>query len=134
MCCLVHRLHMICWQQRLLTYMGTSWFSTKCSRQLMFQQSGPNWLIIFGKVTEAIRLIDRLLHDGQWTQLKAMFIITNTYVRGKGRLQSYSTYKVLTQSFLVLTDVKCSCLGCTRLRHVSALLVFLISFASQNTV
>jgi hypothetical protein len=64
--------------------------------------------------------------------------VTNTHVGGRGRPQSDSTYGEITQSFLVILDVKLLRLSCRSsacgLRRVPALLVFYSSFGSQNTV
>jgi hypothetical protein len=63
-------------------------------------------------------------------QLQAWMTITNTHVGGRRRPQSDSTYKEITQSFFVLSDVKLLHFGCRSstcgLRHVPALLGFTV--------
>jgi hypothetical protein len=66
---------------------------------------------------------------------RASMTVTNTQVGGGGRPRSDSTYGEITQSFLVLSDVKLLRLGCRssacELRRVSALLVFYSSFVHK---
>lgn len=63
--------------------------------------------------------------------------ITNIHVGGKGRPWSNSTYREITKSHLVQSDVKLLCLACrssaSGLRQLSALLVFYTSHGSENT-
>jgi hypothetical protein len=66
------------------------------------------------------------------------FVDRYKYEGWRGRRRSNITWGEITQSFLVLSDVKLLCLGCKssacRLRRVPALLVFYSSFDLQNTV